>query len=66
MTEKLKDIEDTLEMFEIIEYRKFVELIVRSTQEIKKSYESIRKKEYSWFTAFFASKEDTPSLKLLE
>lgn len=60
--------EDSLELFEIIEYRKFAEEVVRSRQEIEKSYENIRKKEYSWFSAFFASKEEdsAKSLKMLE
>ena len=65
LTEKIKEMEDTLELFEIIEYRKYAEMLIKSNQEIEKSMETIRKKEYSWFTAYFASKEDSSSQKQL-
>jgi predicted ribosome quality control (RQC) complex YloA/Tae2 family protein len=65
LTEKIKEMEDTLELFEIIEYRKYAEMLIKSKQEIEKSMETIRKKEYSWFTAYFASKEDSSSQKQL-
>lgn len=58
--------EDQLELFEIIEYRKYAELLIRTNLEIESCYETIRKKEYSWFTAIFESKGDATSLKMLE